>query len=229
METGSEYQSRMDGFRNENLAKVKPFEEMFKELLDEYDIFYIRESKRFSITEDIHRCYFMDFYIPYYNIDIEIDGKIHDVSKRRKGIDKTKTKYLKNQKDILTVRVSNDKVEEMYKKRVIDWNVVFQDISKEELIDREHTYIAKTRSWKKEFSRLGVDTERPIFLYYACTDHFYHFDNILELRRSLHLKCGKVIYYIDYEFKSVRAQYFISWDEEILKNRVIDWKKKYNK
>ncbi|MBP3777502.1 MAG: hypothetical protein J6I37_11005 [Prevotella sp.] len=229
METGSEYQSRMDGFRNENLAKVKPFEEMFKELLDEYDIFYIRESKRFSITEDIHRCYFMDFYIPYYNIDIEIDGKIHDVSKKRKGIDKTKTKYLKNQKDILTVRVSNDKVEEMYKKRVIDWNVVFQDISKEELIDREHTYIAKTRSWKKEFSRLGVDTERPIFLYYACTDHFYHFDNILELRRSLHLKCGKVIYYIDYEFKSVRAQYFISWDEEILKNRVIDWKKKYKK
>ena len=229
METGPEYQSRMDGFRNENLAKVKPFEEMFKELLDEYDIFYIRESKRFSITEDKHRCYFMDFYIPYYNIDIEIDGKIHDVSKKRKGIDKTKTKYLKNQKDILTVRVSNDKVEEMYKKRVIDWNVVFQDISKEELIDREHTYIAKTRSWKKEFSRLGVDTEKPIFLYYACTDHFYHFDNILELRRSLHLKCGKVIYYIDYEFKSVRAQYFISWDEEILKNRVIDWKKKYKK
>ena len=229
METGPEYQSRMDGFRNENLAKVKPFEEMFKELLDEYDIFYIRESKRFSITEDKHRCYFMDFYIPYYNIDIEIDGKIHDVSKKRKGIDKTKTKYLKNQKDILTVRVSNDRVEEMYQKRVIDWNVVFQDISKEELIDREHTYISKTRSWKKEFSRLGVDTEKPIFLYYACTDHFYHFDNILELRRSLHLKCGKVIYYIDYEFKSVRAQYFISWDEEILKNRVIDWKKKYKK
>ena len=229
METGPEYQSRMDGFRNENLAKVKPFEEMFKELLDEYDIFYIRESKRFSITEDKHRFYFMDFYIPYYNIDIEIDGKIHDVSKKRKGIDKTKTKYLKNQKDILTVRVSNDRVEEMYQKRVIDWNVVFQDISKEELIDREHTYISKTRSWKKEFSRLGVDTEKPIFLYYACTDHFYHFDNILELRRSLHLKCGKVIYYIDYEFKSVRAQYFISWDEEILKNRVIDWKKKYKK
>lgn len=229
METGPKYQSRMDGFRNENLAKVKPFEEMFKELLDEYDIFYIRESKRFSISEDTHRCYFMDFYIPYYNIDIEIDGKIHDVSKKRKGIDKTKTKYLKNQKDILTVRVSNDKVEEMYKKRVIDWNVVFQDISKEELIDREHTYISKTRSWKNEFSRLGVDTEKPIFLYYACTDHFYHFDNILELRRSLHLKCGKVIYYIDYEFKSVRAQYFISWDEEILKNRVIDWKKKYKK
>ena len=112
---------------------------------------------------------------------------------------------------------------------MLDWNVVFQDISKEELIDREHTYIAKTRSWKKEFSRLGVDTEKPIFLYYTCTDHFYHFDNILELRRSLHLKCGKVIYYIDYEFKSVRAQYFISWDKEILKNRVIDWKKKYKK
>ena len=229
METNSEYQSRMDGYRNENLAKDKPFEEMFKELLDEVEVFYIRESKRFTITEDKHRCYFMDFYIPYYNIDIEIDGKIHDVSKKRKGIDKTKTKYLKNQKDILTVRVSNDKVEEMYKKRVIDWNVVFQDISKEELIDREHTYISKTRSWKNEFSRLGVDTEKPIFLYYACTDHFYHFDNILELRRSLHLKCGKVIYYIDYEFKSVRAQYFISWDEEILKNRVIEWKKKYKK
>jgi hypothetical protein len=202
---------------------------MFKELLDEFEVFYIRESKRFTITEDKHRCYFMDFYIPYYNIDIEIDGKPHEVSEKQKGIDKTKTRYLKNQKDILTVRIPNDKVEEMYKKRVIDWNVVFQDISKEELIDREHTYIAKTRSWKKEFSRLGVDTEKPIFLYYACTDHFYHFDNILELRRSLHLKCGKVIYYIDYEFKSVRAQYFISWDEEILKNRVIDWKKKYKK
>ena len=227
METNSEYQSRMDGYRNENLAKDKPFEEMFKELLDEFEVFYIRESKRFTITEDKHRCYFMDFYIPYYNI--EIDGKPHEVSEKQKGIDKTKTRYLKNQKDILTVRIPNDKVEEMYKKRVIDWNVVFQDISKEELIDREHTYIAKTRSWKKEFSRLGVDTEKPIFLYYACTDHFYHFDNILELRRSLHLKCGKVIYYIDYEFKSVRAQYFISWDEEILKNRVIDWKKKYKK
>ena len=229
METNSEYQSRMDGYRNENLAKDKPFEEMFKELLDEVEVFYIRGSKRFTITEDKHRCYFMDFYIPYYNIDIEIDGKPHEVSEKQKGIDKTKTRYLKNQKDILTVRVPNDKVEEMYKKRVIDWNVVFQDISKEELIDREHTYIAKTRSWKKEFSRLGVDTEKPIFLYYTCTDHFYHFDNILELRRSLHLKCGKVIYYIDYEFKSVRAQYFISWDKEILKNRVIDWKKKYKK
>lgn len=229
METNSEYQSRMDGYRNENLAKDKPFEEMFKELLDESEVFYIRESKRFTITEDKHRCYFMDFYIPYYNIDIEIDGKPHEVSEKQKGIDKTKTRYLKNQKDILTVRVPNDKVEEMYKKRMIDWNVVFQDISKKELIDREHTYIAKKRSWKKEFSGLGVDTEKPIFLYYACTDHFYHFDNILELRRSLHLKCGKVIYYIDYEFKSVRAQYFISWDKEILKNRVIDWKKKYKK
>ena len=219
METNSEYQSRMDGYRNENLAKDKPFEEMFKELLDEFEVFYIRESKRFTITEDKHRCYFMDFYIPYYNIDIEIDGKPHEVSEKQKGIDKTKTRYLKNQKDILTVRIPNDKVEEMYKKRVIDWNVVFQDISKEELIDREHTYIAKTRSWKKEFSRLGVDTEKPIFLYYACTDHFYHFDNILELRRSLHLKCGKVIYYIDYEFKSVRAQYFISWSQKTATSR----------
>ena len=76
METNSEYQSRMDGYRNENLAKDKPFEEMFKELLDEVEVFYIRESKRFTITEDKHRCYFMDFYIPYYNIDIGLMGNL---------------------------------------------------------------------------------------------------------------------------------------------------------
>lgn len=229
METNSEYQSRMDGYRNEKLAKDKPFEEMFKELLDEVEVFYIRESKRFTITEDKHRCYFMDFYIPYYNIDIEIDGKPHEVSEKQKGIDKTKTRYLKNQKDILTVRVPNDKVEEMYKSRAIDWNVVFQDITQEELRDRDYSFVAKTKSWKKEFSKCGIDTERPIFFYFYGTDHFYRYDNILELRRSLHLKCGEIIDYIDYEFKSGLAQYFISWDEESLKNRVKVWKKKYKK
>ena len=182
METNSEYQSRMDGYRNENLAKDKPFEEMFKE-----------------------------------------------VSEKQKGIDKTKTRYLKNQKDILTVRVPNDKVEEMYKSRAIDWNVVFQDITQEELRDRDYSFVAKTKSWKKEFSKCGIDTERPIFFYFYGTDHFYRYDNILELRRSLHLKCGEIIDYIDYEFKSGLAQYFISWDEESLKNRVKVWKKKYKK
>ena len=145
------------------------------------------------------------------------------------GIDWYTRLGFKNQKDILTVRVPNDKVEEMYKSRAIDWNVVFQDITQEELRDRDYSFVAKTKSWKKEFSKCGIDTERPIFFYFYGTDHFYRYDNILELRRSLHLKCGEIIDYIDYGFKSGLAQYFISWDEESLKNRVKVWKKKYKK
>ena len=43
METNSEYQSRMDGYRNENLAKDKPFEEMFKEIKQKPDILKIKK------------------------------------------------------------------------------------------------------------------------------------------------------------------------------------------
>ena len=226
-ETNEEYQSRMDGYRNENLAQNKPYEEMFKELLDKNDIFYIRESKKFTNTDDIHRCYFMDFYIPYYGIDIEIDGIEHTVSQKRKKMDLVKEKYFEEEKNITTLRISNKSVCEMSKKGELDWNAVFSSLPNEKLKEIEDKYRKKEKSWKWELSRYGVDTEREIFFYYSLTDKFYHYNNLIELRRAIPHKCKKILRYIDREAKSGRAQYFISCDEDLLRERVLEWKKKY--
>ena len=61
--------------RNKLLRMIVPGQDKFRILLDAAHILYVREQPSF-------RCYssdvcFMDFYVPYYQLDIEIDGRQH--------------------------------------------------------------------------------------------------------------------------------------------------------
>lgn len=73
-----------------------PLEERMKEFFDENYIEYESQKIFYIYADDgwIIKYYIADFYIPEYNLIIEVDGKFHDDYKQH---DKTRTKEIQEQ------------------------------------------------------------------------------------------------------------------------------------
>ena len=85
----------------------------------------------------------MDFYIPYYKLDIELDGKQHrDIEHFKRDVEKSE--FLWNDEHIATVRISNEKVRELQR---LDIQAIW------ECVDRE-------KSNKKKCNRKGIITKK---------------------------------------------------------------------
>ena len=70
--------------KNKLLNKYSKAESHFVELLNKANIYYFREKCNYRFGT--RWCYY-DFYIPFYRIYVEIDGKSHN-SEEQKKIDK---------------------------------------------------------------------------------------------------------------------------------------------
>lgn len=98
-------QSNFIEVKNKLINKRSVAESKFVELLTKSGLYFVREKCHFKMG---WRWSYYDFYIPLFNIYVEVDGRSHD-NKAQKIIDKEKEDFVKR-KDRYVVRLTNEEV-----------------------------------------------------------------------------------------------------------------------
>lgn len=200
--------------RRDLLIKETHAQKKFRELLDQENVFYVREQPAFTLSNRF--CCFMDCYIPYYQLDIEIDGRQHRYVDR---FDKDKDKAFFLWEDrIATIHLTNQEVEKMEK---LDIDNLLERVPEEQWIEIEGIKKQQLVGWEKFYTTQQIDLERKIFLYSTENDNKYFFSNILELQRSIHYDCEKVLNILK---QKKRSNIFISYNWEELNMVIDEWK-----
>lgn len=200
--------------RRDLLIKETHAQKKFRELLDQENVFYVREQPAFTLSNRF--CCFMDCYIPYYQLDIEIDGRQHRYVDR---FDKDKDKAFFLWEDrIATIHLTNQEVEKMEK---LDIDNLLERVPEEQWIEIEGIKKQQLVGWEKFYTTQQIDLERKIFLYSTENDNKYFFSNILELQRSIHYDCEKVLNILK---QKKRSNIFISYNWEELNMMIDEWK-----
>lgn len=195
--------------RRQLLKLSIPSQNKFRKLLDQANVFYIKEKPSFILYAST--VCFMDFYVPYFQLDIEIDGRQHRFEDQFDK-DISKAEFLWDNR-IATLRLTNDEVEVM---KEIDLEKLWERVP--EIQRREVETIKKNQreGWKLFYSRHGISLEMPVWLYSKENKRIYRFDNILLLQRSVHYSEQKVYDVLKGENKS---NFLISFDEEEMKEQ----------
>ena len=200
------------------LKKDSKAEEHFAELLNNANIFYVQEKCCYSKKGD---WYYIDFYIPLHRLAIEIDGREHD-SGWRKERDIKKTKFLKEKRNIFTVRYKNEDVLKMDKITMIE---ILRKANRTRKANPS-ALIYKQNEKKRELEELSKEVSdvvyEKIWIYDKSKDFKFHFNNWYVAQHSI----GTPYKYIVNAFKNrsnVLASnlYIISDDEKEL-DRLID-------
>ena len=203
--------------RNKLLRMIVPGQDKFRNLLDVAHILYVREQPSF-------RCYssdvcFMDFYVPYYQLDIEIDGRQHRYEDRYEK-DISKADFLWKDR-IATIHISNKEVWSLDK---IDIKQLWEDrVTEEQRNEIERVKRSQMEGWRMFYSRHHIGLDLPVWLFLKENSRTYRFDNILDLQRSIHYDEEKVFGVLEKERKS---NFFVSFDKKELSDMVDEWRKR---
>lgn len=203
--------------RNKLLRMIVPGQDKFRNLLDAAHILYVREQPSF-------RCYssdvcFMDFYVPYYQLDIEIDGRQHRYEDRYEK-DISKADFLWKDR-IATIHISNKEVWSLDK---IDIKQLWEDrVTEEQRNEIERVKRSQMEGWRLFYSRHHIGLDLPVWLFFKENRKTYRFDNILDLQRSIHYDEEKVFGVLEKERKS---NFFVSFDKKELSDMVDEWRKR---
>ena len=203
--------------RNKLLRMIVPGQDKFRNLLDAAHILYVREQPSF-------RCYssdvcFMDFYVPYYQLDIEIDGRQHRYEDRyEKNI--AKADFLWKDR-IATIHISNKEVWSLDK---IDIKQLWEDrVTEEQRNEIERVKRNQMEGWRLFYSRHHIGLDLPVCFFLKENRRTYRFDNILDLQRSIHYDEEKVFGVLE---KKRKSNFFVSFDKKELSDMVDDWRKR---
>ena len=203
--------------RNKLLRMIVPGQDKFRNLLDAAHILYVREQPSF-------RCYssdvcFMDFYVPYYQLDIEIDGRQHRYEDRYEK-DISKADFLWKDR-IATIHILNKEVWSLDK---IDIKQLWEDrVTEEQRNEIERVKRSQMEGWRLFYSRHNIGLDLPVWLFFKENRKTYRFDNILDLQRSIHYDEEKVFGVLEKERKS---NFFVSFDKKELSDMVDEWRKR---
>lgn len=203
--------------RSKLLRMIVPGQDKFRNLLDAAHILYVREQPSF-------RCYssdvcFMDFYVPYYQLDIEIDGRQHRNEDRYEK-DISKADFLWKDR-IATIHISNKEVWSLDK---IDIKQLWEDrVTEEQRNEIERVKRSQMEGWRLFYSRHHIGLDLPVWLFFKENRKTYRFDNILDLQRSVHYDEEKVFGVLEKERKS---NFFVSFDKKELSDMVDEWRKR---
>ena len=203
--------------RSKLLRMIVPGQDKFRNLLDAAHILYVREQPSF-------RCYssdvcFMDFYVPYYQLDIEIDGRQHRNEDRYEK-DISKADFLWKDR-IATIHISNKEVWSLDK---IDIKQLGEDrVTEEQRNEIERVKRSQMEGWRLFYSRHHIGLDLPVWLFFKENRKTYRFDNILDLQRSVHYDEEKVFGVLEKERKS---NFFVSFDKKELSDMVDEWRKR---
>lgn len=204
--------------KNSHLAKDFKIEDLFQEKLNKTNFLYFRESPRYRVYSRAK--FFMDFYIPYYQLDIELDGKEHRYEGRFDK-DRTKEKYLWDNERIATVRLSNQEVENMSE---VDVDKLWEQVSMSKCCEIERILRSCKEGWKLFYEANNISISSPIYLFVAGLDKIYRYDNILELQRATGFESEYIKTILNRNSRSDKTKYFISFSEEDLLTKVQKWK-----
>ena len=174
------------GKRRINLLQKNSKAELhFAKLLDNDKCYYIREKCCFDLNGEW--CY-VDFYIPKFNLAIEIDGKEHNTAKPKQR-DYLKSKFLYDKRNILTYRISNDECFEMDS---IDLQEIYTSIIKKyigykcrskQAIDSEREYFFNICQPKCNFN-----VRQKIYAYCKNNEVIYEFNNLFGIKYATGIK-----------------------------------------
>lgn len=210
------------------LNKYSNAEEHFETLLKKTSMFYIREKGNFRY--ETRWCYY-DFFIPFYRIYVEIDGKSHE-SVAQKTIDKEKHGIVDHKKRFL-VRLTNEEVlglEEIslcyLVKRLCEqanlYNSFFFDFTIDAYIRNVYENELKAIRDMLSDTNIKVDMDKNVFMYCKSTGRIYRFLNecivkiILDWRL---VKIRELLVDTDYKKRSSR-KYVLAYSEEECIRRV---------
>lgn len=215
------------------LNKYSPAESRFVELLKELGVYYRRERGKYRRGQVW--CYY-DFFLPYYRLYVEIDGKEHE-NKEVRAKDRLKEKYVANNQSFVA-RFTNDEVMamdkltiEMLEEKVVEWLKIRHH---KQHTNRHDRYLNQYRKslrehWKqsmedmKEDGLVEIDMDKPIYLYDHYIGEFYQFDNIVEAKQNIKEftlpQLHELIY--DFEYKrSNQRRFVLAPTPDLLEQRI---------
>lgn len=200
----------------ESLAESK-----FVELLRKSGIYYRRERGKYRFGQEW--CYY-DFFLPYYRIYVEIDGKEHQNENVRHK-DKIKEKYISNNQSFMA-RFTNEEVMAMDEitltmliERVAKWLQSRRKVKNQKTLDyfinkyweNQKQHLEQSEQDMRKDDLVPIDEGQPIFLYDHYNGEFYEFSNIIYARQCIKEfslpKLYDLIY--NFEYKKSTSRRFI--------------------
>lgn len=185
--------------RNKLLNKNSAAESHFESLLIKSGLYFRREKGNYKYKS---RWSYFDFYLPYYNLYIEIDGDSHN-TKEQKCIDAEKEKIVSRKHKFIT-RISN---EEVLKMKSINIEFLLercfeQSANKRKKKGKEHSknrYNAVMKE-KREHGRndmmrdanFEIDENQEIWLYDNVIGGYFRFNNIVEAKFSVEMSVNDI-------------------------------------
>lgn len=185
--------------RNKLLNKYSVAETHFESLLIKSGLYFRREKGNYRYKT---RWSYFDFYIPYYNLYIEIDGDSHNTDEQRR-IDAEKEKIICRKHKFIT-RLSNNEVLEM---KSVDIDFLLercfeQSANRRKKKGKEHRrnrYNAvmkeKRERGRKDMMRdanFEIDKEQEIWLYDNIIGEYFRFDNIFDAKFSIEMSVNHI-------------------------------------
>ena len=213
--------------KNKLLNKYSKAESHFVELLNKANIYYFREKCNFRFGT--RWCYY-DFYIPFYRIYVEIDGKSHN-SEEQKKIDKEKYQLIMCRSCNL-VRFTNEEVLAMDS---IDIDMIIDKLALQrktkkhkrrdykprilEIIQRNYENSIKDMRANCKFP---IDENKKVYLYDHFIGNFFQFKNIFDAKINVKMTINEIYELLEnYEYKhSETRRYVFAWSMEELERRV---------
>lgn len=185
--------------RNKLLNKNSVAESHFEKLLIKSGLYFRREKGNYKYKT---RWSYFDFYLPYYNLYIEIDGESHN-NAEQKQIDKDKEKIVNNKQKFI-VRLKNESVLAMDSVD-IDFlleQCFIQSAAKRKKHGKEYSRnrYNSVMSKKRECGRMDmlrdanfeIDEEQEIWLYDNAIGEYFRFDNIFQAKFSIEMSVNEI-------------------------------------
>ena len=204
--------------RNMLLCKNSKAESHFAKLLDKSGCYYIREKCYFDLKGEW--CY-IDFYIPKYRIGIEIDG-IEHLSSKGKQRDYLKAKFLKDNRNILIYRITND---ECFNMEYVNIHSIYVSLIKSDIDYKPRSKSAIDSEREYFFSicqpRCNFDVRSKVYAYCKHNEVLYEFNNLFGLKCATEIKNKYIIEGLN-NFENIHySQIFIySFNEKDIKQKI---------
>lgn len=204
--------------KNKLLNKHSDAEGHFKDLLDKFGEYYVREKAWFKRNTEWS---YYDFYIPYYRVYIEIDGDEHFSDDKVKEKDRLKERYVRNRGHYIA-RFTNEEVMSMNE---LTFDILCDRISigyrgfsnKHSPKHYRNSYLKnleKNRQFSMEDLKKVVKEEwwsRKIYMYDVEIDRIFEFDNIFDAKLRLDkVRASEIIKLTDgYEYKHATNRRYV--------------------
>lgn len=185
--------------RNKLLNKNSKAEKHFESLLIKSGLYFRREKCNFRHGT---RWSYYDFYIPFYNLYIEIDGSSHNTTEQ-KLIDTQKEKIVKNKVKFL-VRLTNEEVLSMDS---VDIEFLLRRCFEQSARKRKrHGWVYSKNRYVnvmqrkrqhgyddiKETANFDIDESQEVWLYDNEIGNYFCFPNIIQAKFSVEMSVNEI-------------------------------------